>query len=331
MEESVSMPARSGFVGTAWRTRQTWLPRVVPFMALILILIAFSSTAGFLSVRNLETVLRQLPVLLLVAGGATLPILLGSIDLSLAGIIVLAGGTSAVLVADMGEKALWLAPLIGLAAGVINGLIVAVAKLPSFLVTLGTLFVFDGLAQIIMEGVPHPYTGDVSQDVGRNDLMVAGIRFPYLTLLAAVILLALIVFTIRNRHGRYITAVGGGERVARLSGVRVVRVKVLAFALAGLMAGLAGMFLTMRSSAATPTMGDPFLLTSIAAVVVGGTSLSGGIGGPQWTVLGALVIIVLDNGMTLAGINPDYQTIIRGLVIIVASALTIRRLSDVVK
>lgn len=318
-------------VARAWRTRESWLPKVVPLLALFLIVLAFSGASGFLSERNLETVLRELPVLMLVAVGATLPILLGSIDLSLGGIMVLAGGTAAVLVPEHGEKALLLAPLIGLTAGLLNGVIVAGARLPSFLVTLGTLYAFEGLGTIIMNGVPHPYLGEISREIGNGRLSILGLNLSYLFVIALTITALIVLFIARARHGRYIVAVGGGERVSRLAGINVRRVKILTFALAGLLAGLAAMFLTMRSSAATPTMGDPFLLTSIAAVVIGGTSLSGGIGGPQWTVLGALVIIVLDNGMTLSGIDPDYQTIIRGLVIIVASALTIRRLSDVVK
>jgi ribose transport system permease protein/putative xylitol transport system permease protein len=119
--------------------------------------------------------------------------------------------------------------------------------------------------------------------------------------------------------------------VARLAGVPVKRVKVATFMLSGLLASVGGLMLVMRASAGTPDMGEPFLLQSIAAVVVGGTSLSGGIGGVQWTLMGALVITTLENGMTLAGVAPEYQIIVRGLVIIVASALTIRRLSDVVK
>jgi ribose transport system permease protein/putative xylitol transport system permease protein len=331
MHASVSTVRRQLASPSARAAVQVWLPRSVPFLALGLMIVAFASTPNFIGVTNLEAILRQLPVLLLVAAGATLPIMLGSIDLSLGGIMVLAGGSAAVLVPKHGEQALLVAPLIGLAAGFVNGLVVAGARLPSFLVTLGTLFVFDGLAQIVMGGIPHPYTGEVSRSLGTQSTSVLGLSVPYTAFLALTILAVLTLFAVRTRWGRYLYAVGGGENVARLSGVHVGRVKVMAFTLAGLLAGVAGLVLTMRASSATPDMGDPFLLTSIAAVVVGGTSLSGGIGGPQWTLLGALVILVLDDGMTLAGINPDYQTIIRGLVIIAASALTLRRTGSAVK
>ncbi|MDO8212288.1 ABC transporter permease [Conexibacter sp. CPCC 206217] len=310
---------------------KTLVPKAVPFTALLLLVIVFAGTTGFLTSRNLDSIINALPVLMLVGAGATLPILLGSIDLSLAGVVVLAGGVSATLAAKHGEAWLLVAPLIGIAAGTLNGLVIAVGRLPSFLVTLGSYFAFTGLAQVIMGGVPQPFTGELATKIGSNQVALLGQNVSYLVLIGIVVLALVIVFTARTRYGRYMYAIGGAERVSRLSGLPVTRVKIAAFALSGLLASIAGLMLTMRASAATPTMGDPFLLTSIAAVVVGGTSLSGGIGGVQWTLLGALVITVLDNGMTLAGVDAQYQIIIRGLVIIVASALTIRRLSDVVK
>jgi ribose transport system permease protein len=312
---------------TAQRQWQTWIPKAVPFTALLLLVLVFSATPAFLSERNFEAIVNALPVLVMVAAGATFPILLGSIDLSAAGVIVLSGGIGATLAARHGEAWLLVAPLIGLTAGLINGLLVAVAKLPSFLVTLGTYFTFTGIAQVIMDGVPQPFTADVTAHIGTDRFNFLGINLSWLVLIAAVILAVLVVFSIMTRYGRYIFAIGGAERVARLAGVPVKRVKVATF----MLSGLGGLMLVMRASAGTPDMGEPFLLQSIAAVVVGGTSLSGGIGGVQWTLMGALVITTLENGMTLAGVAPEYQIIVRGLVIIVASALTIRRLSDVVK
>ena len=321
-------PLTTGQTRGQWRA---WVPRAVPLTALLLLILAFSGTGNFLTTRNANGILLSVAPLLLVAAGATLPILIGSIDLSLAGIIDISGGAGAVLISHHGEVCLVAIPVIGLVAGVINGLLVAVGRLPSFLVTLGTSYAFTGLTDIIMTNVPVSYTGSVSQSLGVGSVTLIGLEIPYLALIALGVLGILILFTSRGRYGRYMYAVGGGERVAALAGVRVRRTKILAFALAGFLAGFAALALTMSAQAATPTAGDAFLLTSIAAVVIGGTSLSGGIGGPQWTLLGVLVILVLNDGMTLAGINPDYQTVIRGLAIIVASALTIRRLSDIVK
>lgn len=303
------------------KTRQ-----LVPFLALLLIIVAFSSSPNFLTVSNLENILRQLPVLLLVAVGQTFVILTGSIDLSVATTITLSGAVSAVLVADLGEGALLFAPLVGMAAGLMNGLLVAKARLPSFLVTLGTLFAIRGIAQLVTGGVPVPYVGPTSRELTSGTFALGALEITYITLIAVAIVAIATVFAVFSANGHYIYAVGGGEVAARLAGIKIDRHKILAFVLSGFFAGLAGMVLTMRAQAATPLMGEPFLLTSIAAVVVGGTSLLGGIGGPQWTLLGALVIITLDNGMVIAGINPDYQTIIRGLVIIVAAALTLRRI-----
>jgi ribose/xylose/arabinose/galactoside ABC-type transport system permease subunit len=299
--------------------------QLVPVLSLLLIIVAFSGSPNFLSVSNLENILRQLPVLLLVAVGQTFVILTGSIDLSVATVITLSGAVAAVLVADHGEAALLVAPLVGLAAGLVNGLLVAIARLPSFLVTLGTLFAIRGLAQLVTGGVPQPYVGPTSLELTSGTFSIGSLQVTYITAIVLGIVAIATLFAVFTAGGHYIYAVGGGEVAARLAGVKVDRYKIMAFLLSGFFAGLAGMVLTMRAQSATPLMGEPFLLTSIAAVVVGGTSLLGGVGGPQWTLLGALVIITLDNGMVLAGINPDYQTIIRGLVIIVAAALTLRR------
>ena len=301
---------------------------LVPFLALLLLILIFSQAPHFISISNAENVIRQLPVLLMVAVGQTFVILIGSIDLSVAGTINVAAAVSAVLVQRYGEIGLLAAPLVGLVAGIGNGLLVARARLPSFLVTLGSLFVLNGIALVITDGFPKAFTSQWVRYLTRDTILdsISPIA------IAAILLWVLaVIFAIRTRFGRYLYAIGGGEEVARLSGIRVQRHKVVAFALSGLFAGFASLFLVMRASAATPNMGDPFLLTSVAAVVVGGTSLSGGIGGPHWTLLGALVIIVLDNGMTISGLNPNFQTIIRGLVIIAAAALTIRRQSNVVK
>jgi ribose transport system permease protein/putative xylitol transport system permease protein len=298
----------------------------VPFLSLLLIIILFSSYPNFLSVPNLENILRQLPVLVLVAVGQTFVVLIGSVDLSVGAIITLSGAVGAVLVADFGEKALLLAPVVGLAAGLMNGLLVAIARLPSFLVTLGTLFAIRGLAQLVTGGVPQPYVGSVSSDLVTGTIALGSLEITYITLIALGLVGAATVFALFTVPGHYIYAVGGGEIAARLAGVKIERYKIIAFALSGLFAGIAGLVLTMRAQSATPRMGDDFLLSSLAAVVVGGTSLLGGVGGPQWSLLGALVIITLDNGMVIAGVNPDYQMIIRGSVIIVAAALTLKRI-----
>lgn len=308
------------------RVRKIKARQVVPFAALLLIIVAFSSAPNFLSIANLDSILRDIPILVLIALGQTFVILTGGIDLSLPGTITLTGGISALLVVHVGEVGLLAAPICGLLIGLANGLIIAKMRLPSFLVTLGTMFVLTGLAQIVTGGVPIPFTSEIASTLANSTISIGALDITLTTIITAVIAGLLIVFALRTRPGRYIYAIGGGEIVARLSGVRIDRYKVLAFGLSGALGGLAGLVLITRALAATPTMGDPFLLTSIAAVVVGGTSLLGGIGGPHWTILGALVISVLDNGMTIAGIDPSYQTVIRGLVIIVASALTLRRI-----
>jgi ribose/xylose/arabinose/galactoside ABC-type transport system permease subunit len=310
----------SASLGARVKVRQ-----LVPFLALLLVIIAFSGSEGFLTTSNLENILRQLPVLLLVAVGQTFVILTGGIDLSVATNITLSGAVGAVLVDDLGEWALLLALPVGATIGLLNGLLVAKGRLPSFLVTLGTLFAVRGAAQLVTGGVPVPYVGNASRNLTSGSFTFLSIEITWIFAITMVIVGAAIVFAVATRSGHYIYAVGGGEVAARFAGIKVDRYKILAFTICGLFAGLAGMVLTMRAQSATPLMGEPFLLTSIAAVVVGGTGLLGGTGGTHWTILGSLVVITLDNGIVIAGINPDYQLIIRGLVIIVAAALTLRR------
>ncbi|MNZ94300.1 Xylose transport system permease protein XylH [compost metagenome] len=141
-----------------------------------------------------------------------------------------------------------------------------------------------------------------------------------------ILLLAMFVAS-RTRFGRYIYAIGGGEKVARLSGINIERQKFAAFAVSGFLAGFAALLLIFRLQAATPSMGSSYLLTSIAAVVIGGTALSGGIGGPHKTVLGVLVIAILSNGMDVVSVQPFVQTLVMGAVVILAVGLTINRAS----
>ena len=259
--------------------------QLVPVLSLLLIIVAFSGSPNFFSVPNLENILRQLPVLLLVAVGQTFVILTGSIDLSVATVISLSGAVAAVLIDDYGEAALLIAPLVGGAVGLVNGLLVAKARLPSFLVTLGTLFAIRGLAQLVTGGVPQPYVGPTSLELTSGTFSIGSLEVTYITAIVLGIVAVATLFAVLTTSGHYIYAVGGGEVAARLAGVKVDRYKIMAFVLSGFFAGLAGMVLTMRAQSATPLMGEPFLLTSIAAVVVGGTSLLGGVGGPQWTLL----------------------------------------------
>jgi ribose transport system permease protein len=296
---------------------------IAPVGALLALIIAFSiADPRFLQVENGLNVLRQSSVLLVLALASTLIIMMGSIDLSIGSILTLTAFSGALLVQNTGTSAvLLLLPLIGLLCGLFNGVLVAYGRLPSFLVTLGTLYAFNGLANYMAGGRPIglPGGGVVRFFTGS----VGG--FPVIALWAILVLVITVLLARYTRLGRYLYAIGGNEKTTRLSGVPVTRYKVYAFMVAGLLAGIAGLLQLARANSASPDMGEAFLLPAIAAVVIGGTPLSGGIGGPLRTITGVLIIAILTNGMVIAAVNPFLQEMIQGLVVIIAVALTIDR------
>ncbi|MBV9232110.1 MAG: ABC transporter permease, partial [Chloroflexi bacterium] len=290
---------------------------------LVLLMLVFTVlNPRFLSPLNFVNILRQSSVLMVVALAETFIIMMGSIDLSMSSIITLCGLVGAMLIRDHGEWAVLLVLVIGILCGLLNGLLFAYAKLPSFLVSLGTLFALNGLALFFSNGQPVEVNAGFLSDVFTGDSFGF---LPNIALWAASTLLIAAFVASRTKFGRLMYAIGGGEKVARLSGVPVERYKVYAFLVSGLLAAFGGMLLMFRIAAGTPDMGSPFLLDSIAAVVMGGTALTGGIGGPYRTLIGVLVITILSNGMNIANIHPYLQIFIRGVVVIAAVALTIDR------
>ena len=247
------------------------LRSIGPLIILPVLVIVFTSlNSRFFTSENLLNIVRQSSVLMVLAMAATFVILMGSIDLSVGSIVTLAGLTGAALVRDHGELAVLLIPLIGIAGGAINGALFAFGKLPSFLVTLGTLYAFQGLALYIGEGTSIPLRVGLSLDPIING-DVAGI--PTIALWAVLLLVIGILLLRYTRFGRYSYVLGGGESVAKLSGVPVARYKFYFFVLSGLLASLAGMLLMFRNGGGDPNMGTSLLLPTIAAVVMGGTPL----------------------------------------------------------
>jgi ribose transport system permease protein/putative xylitol transport system permease protein len=228
----------------------------------------------------------------------------------------------------LGLLAIPLAIGVGMLAGLFNGLVFTKLKVPSFLVTLGTLSVMAGVGKIITGGSTITFRDPGIRLISTGD--VFGI--PNLVLWGLLIYVGTIVLAFRTKFGRYCFALGENERVVELAGAKVDRYKIYPFVLSGLLCGIAGVLLTLRISSASPNIGSGLLLPSIAAIVMGGTALTGGVGGPHRTILGVLVIAVLNNGMNLLGIDSFVQEIILGLVVVAAVALSIDRDKiDVVK
>lgn len=307
---------------------RVWLSRnavsLYPLLV-ILVLIGFFAVQNpyFATFDNAMNIGRQSSVLLLVALAGTMVIMIGSIDLSVGSIVTLSGIVAALTIDSAGPVVAVLAGVgTGLVVGLINGSILIALKVPSFLVTLGMLSVLSGIANMICGGSSIMFM-NLSLTDFVNSEFVPGLPNIILIALLTAALLAFVAF--KTMLGRYLFAIGGGEIVAANTGVPVSRYKIYAFMLSGALCGLAGVLLTSQVGAGTPAAGANMLLDSIAAIVMGGTALSGGIGGPQRTILGVLVIAILSNGMDVTEVSSFTQEIVKGLVIILAVASTIDR------
>jgi ribose transport system permease protein/putative xylitol transport system permease protein len=313
------------------RTRQDWIIDLGPFVMLGSLVVLFTILSGnFLTYGNLvDNVARNSALLLLVALAGTFPILQQSIDLSVAALVNLSAVLTVILVSQIGVLAIPLVLLAGMLAGFLNGFVFAKLKVPSFLVTLGTLSILNGVALIITGGSTITFRNPGMRSIATGEY-IPGV--PNLVFWALLIYGATVFLAFRTKFGRYCFALGENESVVELAGAKVDRYKMYPFVLSGLLCAAGGLLLALRISSASPDVGEGLLLPSIAAIVMGGTALTGGVGGPHRTILGVLVIAVLQNGMNLVAVDPFVQEIILGVVVVAAVALSIdRRKIDVVK
>jgi len=296
----------------------------VPTIAVIALVIYFQAqTSSFVSADSAQNILRQMAFLTVVALAGTFVILIGGIDLSVAANATLAGILIATWIDDFGGTlAIVMVIAVGAFVGLVNGIITTWLKVPSFLVTLGMMSILSGISNSISDGGPVSYQSGLLQKL-INDSTIPNI--PNGALIAIVLTAIATVVAFATPFGRHMYAVGGNERAAGLSGVRVRAVKLAVFALAGGVAAIAGIIFTGQASTGVPMGADASLLNSIAAIVVGGTALSGGVGGPHRTLLGALVIVLLSAGMDITSVDPYTQLVVKGAVVIAAVALTIDR------
>jgi ribose transport system permease protein len=268
--------------------------RGLPLAALIALIIFFGiKSSSFLSLANFTLMTGQAGILLLTALGATLVIVAGSVDLSVGSTILLTGALLAKFINNVTPNlamAILLTLAIGAGIGLVNGVVFAYGKVPSFITTLGTLSLLSG--------------------IGLGILVAVGV-FAVVWFLAR-----------RTRFGLYLYAMGGNEPVVRLAGVNVRRIKLLVMILSAVTAAIAGLLLAGQLSSGSPSLGSNSLLDSIAAIVVGGTALSGGVGGVERTLLGVLILTVLSDGLDQMGVNTFLQTSIKGAVIIIAAVFT---------
>lgn len=273
----------------------------------------------FLAVSNLRNVLTQVSVNAIIAIGMTFVILTGGIDLSVGSILAISGAVAATIMKSTGNVLLSVvaALAIGGFIGLINGIVISRGKLQAFIATLATMTIFRGITYVFTNGIPISGLGKAFMVLGNKRLI--GIPIPVIiTLIAFFIALYILNET---RYGRYVYALGGNEDSARLSGINTNNIKSIVYVISGMMAALSGIIVTSRIGSAGPTAGSGYELDAIAAVVIGGTSLSGGEGSVIGTIIGALIIGVLNNGLNLMNVNPFYQSIVKGAVILIAVLL----------
>ncbi|QRM57801.1 ABC transporter permease [Sinorhizobium sp. BG8] len=289
-----------------------------PLGVVVTLFIVFSlSTSSFATIRNFTAISGQAATLLIVCLGATFVILMGSIDLSVGAIVLLVGASTVLLLNnfELGYSVLVIAALLGGGLGLINGLIYAIGRIPSFIVTLGSLSVFTGVALTLLDGRAIQFNTPGFEEIAIGQFIP---RLPNIALWALIAWVVVVVIATRTRFGRFMYLIGGGESVAHTSGLPVLRYKIYAFVASGLLAGFGSVLAVARLGAAGPSLGSDLLLNSLAAIVVGGTSLAGGTGGPHRTLIGVLIIAMLDNGLNLMGVSQYLQMIIKGLVVIAA-------------
>jgi ribose transport system permease protein len=307
------------------------LVRFQSLLALLLMVVIFSICAGgFFSADNFWLVLTQVSVNMCLSVGMTLVILTGGIDLSVGSVLALSGAIMAGLLKNGLELpafnlfvgftvlgTVMAGLLVGSFLGLFNGLMITILRIPPFVATLAMMTIARGLTQLWTGGAATTGLGETFGYVGTGRL--AGVPVRVWTC-AAVVAVAVIMLK-KTRFGRYIYAVGGNERAARLSGLNINGIKLREYTIAGALSAVGGLIVTSKLDSATPIAGDGYELDSIAAVVIGGTSLSGGRGSVLGTVVGTLIIGVLNSGLIILRVPPFWQKVIKGGVILLAVAI----------
>ncbi|MET9472826.1 MULTISPECIES: substrate-binding domain-containing protein [unclassified Streptomyces] len=293
--------------------------------ALVVLVVAMSLLSGdFLTTQNLLNVGVQASVTAILAFGVTFVIVSAGIDLSVGSVAALSATVLAWMATSEGVP-VWIAVLLavatGIACGLVNGVLVSYGKLPSFIATLAMLSIGRGLSLVISQGSPIPFPDSVSV---LGDTLGGWLPVPVLVMVAMGLVTAVILG--RTYIGRSMYAIGGNEEAARLSGLRVKRQKLVIYALSGLFAAVAGIVLASRLVSAQPQAAQGYELDAIAAVVIGGASLAGGVGKASGTLIGALILAVLRNGLNLLSVSAFWQQVVIGVVIALAVLLdTVRR------
>ncbi len=304
------------------------LSRFQSLIALVVLCIILSILSDkFFTADNGLNVLRQIAVNICIATGMTLIVLTAGIDLSVGSVLALCGAVTAGLLKNGIEipagnlfvgftvlGAVLGGIVLGSLLGWFNGFAITKFKVPPFVATLAMLTIARGFTMLYTKGHPISNLGESFAFIGTGWWL--GIPVP--VYIAAVVVLLAVFVTQKTKMGRYIYAIGGNEQAAKLSGINIKKVKIKVYAMAGALAALGGIIVTSRLDSAQPNAGISYELDAIAAVVIGGTSLSGGKGSVWGTVMGAIIIGVLNNGLVLLNVSPFWQQVVKGSVILLA-------------
>ncbi len=291
---------------------------IIALLAMFIFLTLFPTTRStFLTPKNMFNILRQNASNLFLATGMTMVIILGGIDLSVGSVIALSGVVAAGCVVNFGlPEAVGFAAaiLVGALVGLFNGFIICKTDIPPFIVTLASMNITKGIALVLTGGAPIRCMTDAFKFPGAG--YVGPVPTPVILMVVIFIIAAMLIN--KTQFGRHIYAVGGNVQAAKFSGISVEKVKFIVYAYTGVMAGIAGVVIASRLYSGQPTAGDGAEMDAIASVVVGGTSMSGGSGRIGGTLIGVLIIGVLNNGLNLMGVDSNFQYIVKGLVILLA-------------
>lgn len=302
------------------------ISKLGPLLALIVLIVVVTAiNPSFISPNNLLNLLRQVAANGFIAFGMTFVILTGGIDLSVGSTLALSSALTAGLLSN-GVNAL-VAVVVGVISGgflgALNGVLISKGKMAPFIATLATMTIYRGTTLVYTNGNPITGIGDsfFFSFIGRGYLF--GIPFPVVLMFVVFILLFLLLH--KTSFGRKTYAIGGNEKAAYIAGVKIDKIKILIYTISGVMASISGMIITSRLNSAQPTAGQSYEMDAIASVVLGGTSLSGGRGRIFGTLVGALIIGTLNNGLNLLGVSSFYQQIVKGIVIVIAVLLDRKR------
>lgn len=314
-----------------WSDSANWKDLLIEYRMVIVLMAMFLmltlSTPAFLTTRNIINLSRQISVNAILAMGMTFVIITGGIDLSVGSVLAVGGVISASIVAS-GAVPVWIAVISGIAVGgllgLINGLVVSRLKVAPFVITLAMMTIARGIAYVYTDGRPIVGLPDRFRVIGRDS-----IGFIPVPVIIMILVIVFCWFLLQHTlFGRYVFYIGGNREAAKVSGINIKRMLTLVYTFNGLIAGLAGVVLASRINSGQPQAGLTYELDAIAAVVIGGTSLAGGVGSITGTFIGAVIMGMINNGLNLLRVSAYYQMIIQGIIIVLAVTMDVMTSKD---